>query len=273
MFVCFIFFFPFNEISCQYHRGRNVLGQKRRGDTFEAKIYLVDIMAGGQKFFAAFVRDLSERKKTESELLEKCDEMKSLLASCSDMALFLLDTDTSILTSNSVGNVSLCLMCLSHVFSFIFSHVEEELLDFFLIDAFILQCSVCPFLSLTIQCTTGLTTVLGYSHHELVVDEPRERLCEILGWSELPSLLTEIWKLHELSTSILPSSYSDSTLKNSENLSSLSSTTLQSLAKISPRFSSSVSHIRHSSSLLSQLNKIRQSYRTERVVLTKSHRE
>ncbi|MGA8652703.1 MAG: PAS domain S-box protein [Xanthobacteraceae bacterium] len=50
--------------------GRVVVGERKDGSTFPLELSVGEMQAGGQRFFTGFIRDLTERQKTEARLQE-----------------------------------------------------------------------------------------------------------------------------------------------------------------------------------------------------------
>jgi two-component system, LuxR family, sensor kinase FixL len=50
--------------------GRVVVGQRKDGSTFPMELAVGEMTAGGQRFFTGFIRDLTERQRTEARLQE-----------------------------------------------------------------------------------------------------------------------------------------------------------------------------------------------------------
>ena len=55
--------------------GRVVVGQRRDGSTFPMELAVGEMRSGAQRFFTGFIRDLTERQKTEARLQELQSEL------------------------------------------------------------------------------------------------------------------------------------------------------------------------------------------------------
>jgi len=55
--------------------GRVVVGQRRDGSTFPMELAVGEMKSGAQRFFTGFIRDLTERQKTEARLQELQSEL------------------------------------------------------------------------------------------------------------------------------------------------------------------------------------------------------
>jgi len=55
--------------------GRVVVGQSKDGSTFPIELAVGEMRSGGQRFFTGFIRDLTERQKTEARLQELQSEL------------------------------------------------------------------------------------------------------------------------------------------------------------------------------------------------------
>jgi two-component system sensor kinase FixL len=56
-------------------RGRVVVGERKDGSTFPMELAVGEMRSGAQRYFTGFVRDLSERQKTEARLQELQSEL------------------------------------------------------------------------------------------------------------------------------------------------------------------------------------------------------
>jgi two-component system, LuxR family, sensor kinase FixL len=55
--------------------GRLVVGQRRDGSTFPMELAVGEMSSGGQRYYTAFIRDLTERQQTEARLQELQSEL------------------------------------------------------------------------------------------------------------------------------------------------------------------------------------------------------
>lgn len=99
--------FPHNFSSSvcfsSFHSGRDVYGLRQDGSTIPVHVYVCSGEAGGEKFYAAFLRNLSEQKEKEKEFTTKSDEFRSILSSCNDVAFLATNSRGEILLSNTAG--------------------------------------------------------------------------------------------------------------------------------------------------------------------------
>jgi two-component system sensor kinase FixL len=68
--------------------GRVVVGERRDGSTFPMELAVAEMNSGGRRFFTGFVRDLTERRRTEARLQELQSELvhMSRLTAMGEMA-------------------------------------------------------------------------------------------------------------------------------------------------------------------------------------------
>src|SRR4029078_13350513 len=55
--------------------GRVVVGERKDGSTFPMELAVGEMKSGGDRFFTGFIRDLTERQKTESRVQELQQEL------------------------------------------------------------------------------------------------------------------------------------------------------------------------------------------------------
>ena len=55
--------------------GRVVVGERKDGSTFPMELAVGEMKSGNQRFFTGFIRDLTERQKTEARLQELQSEL------------------------------------------------------------------------------------------------------------------------------------------------------------------------------------------------------
>jgi two-component system, LuxR family, sensor kinase FixL len=55
--------------------GRVVVGRRKDGSTFPIELAVGEMRSGNQRFFTGFIRDLTERQKTEARLQELQSEL------------------------------------------------------------------------------------------------------------------------------------------------------------------------------------------------------
>lgn len=69
-------------------KGRVVVGERKDGSTFPLELAVGEMQAGGERFFTGFMRDLTERQRTESQLQELQRELAhiSRLTALGEMA-------------------------------------------------------------------------------------------------------------------------------------------------------------------------------------------
>jgi PAS domain S-box-containing protein len=70
--------------------GREVLGLRKDGETFPMDLAVSEVALGGRRVFTGIVRDISERKKAESQLLESDARTRAILAAAVD-AIIIID--------------------------------------------------------------------------------------------------------------------------------------------------------------------------------------
>ncbi|MFN3999697.1 PAS domain S-box protein [Algoriphagus sp.] len=68
---------------------------RRNGEEFPIELTVIPIKQEGEEFFCAFIRDITQRKKTEKDLLNAFQERKSILERIGD-AFFALDKDWNV---------------------------------------------------------------------------------------------------------------------------------------------------------------------------------
>ncbi len=62
--------------------GRVVTGQKKDGSTFPLELSIGEARIGEQKFFAGFIRDLTERQQIEQRIHELQEELVHAVTAC-----------------------------------------------------------------------------------------------------------------------------------------------------------------------------------------------
>src|SRR5437763_15334936 len=55
--------------------GRGVVGERKDGSTFPMELAVGEMRSSNQRFFTGFIRDLTERQKTEARLQELQSEL------------------------------------------------------------------------------------------------------------------------------------------------------------------------------------------------------
>src|SRR5206468_8176044 len=55
--------------------GRVVVGERKDGSTFPMELAVGEMISGDQRFFTGFIRDLTERQRTEARLQELQSEL------------------------------------------------------------------------------------------------------------------------------------------------------------------------------------------------------
>ncbi len=64
--------------------GREVVGKRKDGTTFPMDLAVAEVREGGNRAFVGIIRDISERKRAETELREREARMRSILETAAD---------------------------------------------------------------------------------------------------------------------------------------------------------------------------------------------
>jgi two-component system sensor kinase FixL len=74
--------------------GREVVGLRKNGETFPMDLAVSEVLLGGRRLFTGIVRDITERKKAEEQLLESEARTRAILAAAVDAIIIIDDRGT-----------------------------------------------------------------------------------------------------------------------------------------------------------------------------------
>jgi PAS domain S-box-containing protein len=80
--------------------GREVTGRRQNGETFPMELAVSTVETGGRKVFTGIVRDITERKRSESQLIESEARTRAILAAAVD-AIIIIDASGTIESMNT----------------------------------------------------------------------------------------------------------------------------------------------------------------------------
>jgi PAS domain S-box-containing protein len=82
--------------------GREVIGLRKNGETFPMDLAVSEVQFGGRRLFTGIVRDITERKKAEAQLLESEARTRAILAAAVD-AIIIIDAKGTIESLNAAA--------------------------------------------------------------------------------------------------------------------------------------------------------------------------
>jgi two-component system sensor kinase FixL len=80
--------------------GREVVGRRKNGDTFPMELAVSEVAMGGRRLFTGIVRDITERKESEAQLIESEARTRAILAAAVD-AIIIIDASGTIESMNA----------------------------------------------------------------------------------------------------------------------------------------------------------------------------
>lgn len=80
--------------------GREVFGLRKNGDTFPMDLAVSEVAMGGRRLFTGIVRDITERKRSESQLIESEARTRAILSAAVD-AIIIIDASGVIESMNA----------------------------------------------------------------------------------------------------------------------------------------------------------------------------
>jgi PAS domain S-box-containing protein len=82
--------------------GREVVGLRKNGETFAMDLAVSEVLLGGRRLFTGIVRDITERKQAEAQLLESEARTRAILAAAVD-AIIIIDERGTIESLNGAA--------------------------------------------------------------------------------------------------------------------------------------------------------------------------